>query len=308
MGTYYISRDIKVFYVQAKSFPEGIEEAYKTILGLVPSGNGRILYGISHPVKNKGIVYKAAIEEAYDEEAKKYNCETFVIKKGNYISETIVNWNNDKEIVQRTFEKLLSHPEIDKNGYCLEIYPDGHDMICLVPLNSGAVLTDRKVELLAEIRDTFQELNNTISAFNDEQFNRVPFPGSWTPAQVSEHIILFTSGMPDNHTQFTERKYDEKVEPLRQLFLNFSIKMKSPDFVNPGNSSRDKMEVLRIFKSVPDRLENLVETIDLSATCLDFEFPGLGHLTRYEWIRFFVVHTQRHIRQLKNILTLINNN
>jgi hypothetical protein len=308
METYLISEDIKVFYVKAKSFPEGIEEAHVTILGLLPSANGRNLFGISSPSGKEGIVYKAAIEEAYDKEAEKYNCATVIIKKGYYTSEIITNWDNDKEIVQKTFKKLLAHPEIDKNGYCLEIYLNDKDMICLVPLDSGTVLFSREQELLAEIRDCFRELKNTIAAFKNEQYNSVPFQGSWTPGQIIEHIIKFASGIPDNHTEFTHRQFDEKMEPVRQLFLNFSIKMHSPDFVQPGNPTRDKMEAFRIFNAIQDRLERTIKTADLTVTCLDFEMPVFGNLTRYEWLKFILFHTQRHIHQLKNILTLINGN
>ncbi|MBE7179216.1 MAG: DinB family protein, partial [Mucilaginibacter polytrichastri] len=42
--------------------------------------------------------------------------------------------------------------------------------------------------------------------------------------------------------------------------------------------------------------------MDLSMLCLGFDFPGLGFLTRYEWLYFNIYHTQRHIRQLRNIL------
>jgi len=50
-------------------------------------------------------------------------CETFVIKKGEYWGELIA-WRKDESTVGKTFQKLLRHPNLDKSGYCLEIYPN----------------------------------------------------------------------------------------------------------------------------------------------------------------------------------------
>jgi hypothetical protein len=48
-------------------------------------------------------------------------------------------------------------------------------------------------------------------------------------------------------------------------------------------------------------LARAAKTQDLHATCLDFEMPTVGTLTRIEWLSFAVVHTQRHIWQLKKM-------
>lgn len=163
-----------------------------------------------------------------------------------------------------------------------------------------------KEQLRAEVGDTFQHLINTLSAFKEEQFNLVPFAGSWTPGQIAEHLVKAVSAVPDAHTQSTQRPYDEKVAPIGNLFLNFSIKMSSPDFVLPGNSPQDKTEMVKTFGEIKDHLENTVLATDLEATCTDFEMPTFGALTRYEWIKFFVFHTQRHTWQLKNVLVSVN--
>src|SRR2546430_516786 len=92
-----------------------------------------------------------------------------------------------------------------------------------------------RVQLQEEVSDTFQDLIDTLSAFKEKQFNLVPYEGSWTPGQIAEHLIKSVSAIPDEHTQATLRPYDEKVAPLGELFLNFTIKMSSPDFVRPGN-------------------------------------------------------------------------
>ncbi len=44
---------------------------------------------------------------------------------------------------------------------------------------------------------------------------------------------------------------------------------------------------------------------DLSVVCLDMELPTFGHLTRYEWLRFMMVHALRHTIQIEKIFLLV---
>ena len=86
MEKYYLDQDIKVFYVEASSFPEGIKPAYEKLHSLIKSPAGRRFFGISYPEKPGKIIYKAAVEESYPGEAENLGCETFIIKKGEYNS------------------------------------------------------------------------------------------------------------------------------------------------------------------------------------------------------------------------------
>jgi len=134
MEKYFIDKDIKVFYVTATTFPEGVGGAFKKLLSLFPGADKRTLYGISYPDRNGRIIYRAAVEESFPGEGGQNGCETFLIKKGTYLSELLIDWKKDESIVGRTFQELLKHPDLDKNGYCLEIYPNEKDVRCLVPL------------------------------------------------------------------------------------------------------------------------------------------------------------------------------
>ena len=134
MEKYFLKDDIEVFYVTAQSFPNGILEAHQKLHSLLPSTIGRKFYGISYPDEKRTIIYKAAVEESYPGEAEKYGCKTFIISKGEYISILLIDWMKDETIVARTFQKLLAHPKIDKEGFCLEVYLGEKDMRCMVKL------------------------------------------------------------------------------------------------------------------------------------------------------------------------------
>lgn len=131
-----LDKDIRLICKQASSFPEGIGAAFKELEQLVGMADERMFYGLSRPEGGKGIVYKAAVEELYEGEAAKLQAESYVVKKGNYISERILNWRSDETSIGKVFQQLLHDSRIDFNdGICLEQYLNDKDVVCMVRLD-----------------------------------------------------------------------------------------------------------------------------------------------------------------------------
>ena len=133
METIHQQTDIKVFYVTASSYPEGVLDAHQKLHSIVPFSTERRYFGISRP-ENGPIIYRAATEETKDGEAESYNLETLVLNKGNYISLTVNNYLDDIEGIERAFQSILSHPNLDPNGYCVEWYFTDKDVKCMIRL------------------------------------------------------------------------------------------------------------------------------------------------------------------------------
>lgn len=158
------------------------------------------------------------------------------------------------------------------------------------------------MNILKELTDTRAELIKAISAIDQEKFNTVPFERSWTAAQVSEHILKAVGAdILYAETKPAERQPDEKVKAIADLFLNFEIKMQSPDFILPSDKPLNKHVMLAALEKTFDELINAARSLDLSQVCLVFEVPGFGQFTRLEFLWFFNVHARRHIRQINNI-------
>lgn len=159
-------------------------------------------------------------------------------------------------------------------------------------------------KLSAQVEQTGADIRAELNRFSEEQLNTVPFEGSWTAGQVAEHL-LGSGGAVEvvfGRTAPTSRPPDEKVAALR-IFLDFSIKMKSPDFILPSDRFHPRQPLIDGLQRVWERIGEAVEQLDLTETCLDFEMPGMGHITRLEWISFYVFHTKRHLHQLQNIFS-----
>jgi hypothetical protein len=129
-----IEKDINVFYVTAKSFPEGIQEAHQKLHALIPFSNDRKYFGISRPEQGSGIIYRAAAEELEQGEAERFKLETLVLKKGDYMSITIKDYAKDIMSIDRAFKELLALPDLDPQGYCVEWYYHGKDVRCMIRL------------------------------------------------------------------------------------------------------------------------------------------------------------------------------
>jgi|SRR5690606_21302852 len=164
-------------------------------------------------------------------------------------------------------------------------------------------------EVYTDFINTTSELIQLLSSLNQEQLNQVPFEGSWTAGQVGDHLrrSYGVAELLNGNTITTERPPNEKVKGIKEVFLNFDIKFESPEFILPSNDVIDKE---RLIKGLTNKIEQVKTFVDmhddLTRTCIDFELPGAGTLTQIEWIQFMTIHTQRHIRQLKNIIAKLN--
>ena len=161
-----------------------------------------------------------------------------------------------------------------------------------------------KTIISQHFNETFVALKETMALFNDELFNKVPFDGSWTPGQVVEHIILSSSGFAKilyAEVAPTDREIEELVPRIKSDFLNFSSKMKSPDFISPAVKAYDQFELLSKVEKISKETISAISALDLNQTCLAFELPGYGFLTRWEAVYFVIYHTQRHVHQLREM-------
>jgi len=166
-----------------------------------------------------------------------------------------------------------------------------------------------KTSLIKNITDTFKELNNILWDFNEEKLNTIPFKNSWTAGQVTEHIIKSLSGLPtliNGPVEEPGREADEKVNAITALFLNYTIKMQSPDFILPVADSHKKDTLIISLDKLENEMLAAAEQ-NLTLLCMAFELPHFGKLTRLEWLTFFLSHTQRHTQQLKDIYQTITN-
>ncbi|MCB0731940.1 MAG: transcriptional regulator [Ignavibacteriae bacterium] len=129
--------DKHLFCVTAKSFPDGILEAHQTLHKQISFKKNRNYYEFSYMNPEHQIIYKAAAEELESGEFGNINLETFKIKKGNYNSITVKDYEQNIPKIKEAFDELKKNPNIDPNGVALEWYSDGPDCKCMIRLKDN---------------------------------------------------------------------------------------------------------------------------------------------------------------------------
>jgi len=135
MEPYHLPHDIRLVCVPAKSFPDGVMAAFQQIMNLFPNQQGqRRLFGVSWPDGKGSLVYKAAVEERFRGEAETLGLETYLLRKGEYLSTTVHNFMNDIPSIGKAFHQLVEAPGVHPNTVGVEEYISETDVRCMVPM------------------------------------------------------------------------------------------------------------------------------------------------------------------------------
>lgn len=188
---------------------------------------------------------------------------------------------------------------------------DGYyaDKINLTAINNEMELTQNNTQISEEVNTALSELIQQLSSFGEDEINIIPFEGSWTAGELAQHMIMSNGGFAEllvGPVKVTQRNPDQRIEDIKATFLDFNIKFKSPDFIDPPKADYKKGELMAALESIRKRINDAIVTLDVTKTCLAFEIPVLGLLTRSEVLHFVLYHTQRHIHQLTNIRKALN--
>jgi len=168
------------------------------------------------------------------------------------------------------------------------------------------VTTQHRLELRDAVAKAYDDFLGAVKEFDENSLNQIPSAGSWTPAQVVVHILIATDGLPDSNTTPTHRQYDASLPRIRPWWEDLSQKFTAPEQLRPDGQPRSGKNLQEELQRVRTKNLAIIDKEDLSVVCLDFELPGIGYLTRYEWLWFGEMHLKRHQFQLENMLKVVS--
>jgi phage-related protein len=158
-----------------------------------------------------------------------------------------------------------------------------------------------KNELIAAIGSIVSELTDLMSSVENNKVNIIPYEGSWTAPQLLRHVTKSISGtaeaMPMD-AKPTNRDPGERIEELKTVFLDFSQKMNSPEFIVPEEIIYDKQTSIDDLNKSFNQFKENTNNVNLSELV---EGLPLGPISKLELIHFTLFHTQRHLYQMKEI-------
>ncbi|QEC66510.1 DinB family protein [Panacibacter ginsenosidivorans] len=298
MEIYHIPHNITVFGNEVNSFPDGIGEAFDALIKILPKDDHRSYYGISWCIENN-ITYIAAAEQKKEGEAEKYECTKYTVEKGDYLSVPVYDWMSKTNCIKDVFTEIMKDERADNQTPAIEIYKNDKEMLCMVAVK-------RSIESLEDFISTTDALLKVIQEFDEEQINEIPHEGSWSAAQVIVHITKSNNGIAKAMKLDGEkitRDTDARVQELKNTFLDYTIKFKSPEFILPAAGPYEKAKV---FSELERSIEQLRQTSKSANLSEAIRHPAFGEITKLELLYFVLFHTQRHTRQLKNIFSELN--
>ncbi len=127
MEKYHQENDVILFGRQVTTFPAGIKDAFGDLMKVL--GNERAYYGISWCAADGSIIYYAMAPETFAGEARQHNYEILTLPKGEYLTETIVDWMSKTDCIKDVFYQLLGDKHPDKNCPCIEWYKSDEEML-----------------------------------------------------------------------------------------------------------------------------------------------------------------------------------
>ncbi len=161
--------------------------------------------------------------------------------------------------------------------------------------------TSNKIVLLTAIDEAIAQLIGLMLPLDETQVNAVPYEDSWTPGQLFSHVTKSINGMAGamlKESAPSERDPGEKILGLKNAFLDFSTKMKSPDFIIPDDGPYQKQACIDALKKSFELLKG--NTCNANLNDLLQGLP-IGEVTKLELLHFLLYHTQRHLNQMKKI-------
>jgi phage-related protein len=164
-----------------------------------------------------------------------------------------------------------------------------------------ATATLDKNEIFKATGETVSQLMGLMLSVDENKINTIPFEGSWTAPQLLRHVTKSIKGMAKAmlmDAKPAERDPGERIEELKKIFLDFSKKLNSPDFIVPEEGIYERRPTIDKLNESFNQFKENANSANLNDLV---EGLPLGPITKLEIIHFVLFHTQRHLHQMEKI-------
>jgi hypothetical protein len=169
-------------------------------------------------------------------------------------------------------------------------------------MTTGTVQIATLINNIEQVSDTLVQL---LQSVNDRDFNQKPGPDKWSIAQVADHIRLSNNSVAKALAlkgKPVDRNPGERIGELKSIFLDFQKKFQSPDFIVPSKDIYDPKQLLKELQESIQLIRERMYEDDLDEL---INHPAFGDISKFEILHFVLYHTQRHLRQIKEIVATL---
>lgn len=175
--------------------------------------------------------------------------------------------------------------------------------------DAGCIMAnDMNLQTLQAFEEVTNQLVTLLWGMDEALINKKPVDGGWSPGQIADHIrkSYASAETMDGASESGDRSPNEKIDMIKKIFTDDTIRMKSPDAIIPTEKPVDTERLMAGLQNRIEQMAAVIRTKDLSDICTDYAIPQYGPFTRLEWAWFNIYHTERHIRQLKKCVKDFN--
>ena len=138
---------------------------------------------------------------------------------------------------------------------------------------------------------------------------------SWTIAEIVEHLAVTergsmvgvkrTLGQAEAAQELLAETVD-KTNLIQSRIPTVLRKVEAPEFAKPSGRFQDWPSALLAFEQARANTIAMEAAADSAYDCRVMAHPILGPLTLRQWFYFTAAHTERHTKQIEDILTQID--
>ncbi|AMQ06982.1 MULTISPECIES: DinB family protein [Sporosarcina] len=151
-----------------------------------------------------------------------------------------------------------------------------------------------------------KELFKAIEGLTDEQFNKIPSNGGWSPKQIFEHLVRMETVIATNIAKELTNPDSPKSmkKPIALSTIRF-IKVEAPGYTAPTKEYKSKIEMKN---ALYDSRLFLLDVYESSTKDVlrekSFKHPIFGQVPLIQWFPFVGLHEKRHLKQLKKTIVM----
>jgi len=165
------------------------------------------------------------------------------------------------------------------------------------------------INLQSDLQANTEQFIQSFRDVPDDRFNTRPATDEWSVGEIVEHVYRSEFGIPrlfNGPTKASQRDPSEKITLMTNKLSDSSAKYSAFGPILPSEKMKHKTELMKKFSTNRKKIARLIETQAAEEVCILFKHPFFGELTRLEWIRFCIIHAERHRQQIKSTIQKVN--
>lgn len=160
-------------------------------------------------------------------------------------------------------------------------------------------------ELITLLKQNTKDIVDFVTAIDTDKIPMNPPSGKWSIIQICDHLVsvdygvysmMASKGIPAaaDRTSLLPR--------IEAIAMDRTKKAVAPPQLSPKGKTDTVEKFATKYPNVRGKTIASIESKDLSRVCDVFPHFVFGHMTYEEWLRFSMLHADRHILQMKEVL------